>query len=51
MRNVPLSQIDWRADHVGGETDFQHGISLDEMRDGLRKLNEVVRPGVEAEDS
>jgi hypothetical protein len=45
-QNVQLDQIDLRDSHVHSTDDFSK-VSYDEMQEGLRKLNEVVRPAVE----
>ncbi|GIV78341.1 MAG: hypothetical protein KatS3mg050_2735 [Litorilinea sp.] len=46
IREIPLGQIDW--EEMGGlAQDDYHKVSAEEMREGLRKMVEVVRPAVQ----
>lgn len=46
IHNVPLHQIDLRDSSVADRADFRK-VSHEEMQEGIRKLEEVVRPGVQ----
>ncbi len=47
VQEIPLQQIDW--DELGDlSAEEYRKVSIEEMREGLRKLVDVVRPAVEA---
>jgi len=47
IQNVPLDKIDFSDNYVKGPADFQHGSSFSEMAQGMKTLENDVRPAVE----
>lgn len=46
MQMVPVTDIDLSDSYVKGPNDFKKGVSLDQMKEGLLKLQSVVLPAL-----